>query len=133
MLLGTLTLFQLSSSPWFCSPGRSQLPSPMAQRRGGEEQGRGGRAGKVSQRSGEGWVLAAGRRRIARIPANLSSPGRGTQQQQQQQPAAAPRLGSEEALTPSPLPARGSLRAGRQRERGIHPKAKQRRAASLPP
>lgn len=35
MLLGSLTLFQLSSSPWFCSPGRSQLPNPMAQCWGG--------------------------------------------------------------------------------------------------
>lgn len=76
---------------------------------------------------GEGWVLWAGRRRIAHIPANLSPAAPDGECSSQQSSQA-----SDEALTPSPLQPRGCCRARRQWERGIHPQAKHT-AASLPP
>lgn len=67
-----------------------QVPEPQPHHSALKERARGGEAvpGRLSKSSGKGWVLSAGRRRIAHIPTNLrpSSPGRGTQQ-----PAAAPR------------------------------------------
>lgn len=108
-----------------------QVPEPQPHHSALKEGARGGEAvpGKALEELGQG-LGALGR------PAPHCT---HTNKPQSQQPrkgnaaASSSSQASEEDLTPSPLQPRGSSIAWRQREKGIHPKAKHPKAASLPP